>query len=194
MSGNLVDSWMKIASKKFVTNGSMVLPYIKFKVPHTPSLKIAKESKRLLGQYLLRHFSFAFPPLWFSPFLEGSTLKMDPKFEQQRERSSRAFYLHKREGFLSACCNCHHHQKLFWPFSLAAAALLSPFSMHEINSLFYTLSLLCIAASERENQSISSEENETFFLSKLFVFYSVGLIFSRFYKERENQTHLHFFF
>ena len=74
---------------------------------------------------------------------------MDPKFEQQRERSSRAFYLHKREGFLSACCNCHHHQKLFWPFSLAAAALLSPFSMHEINSLFYTLSLLCIAASEK---------------------------------------------
>ena len=40
-------------------------------------------------------------------------------------------------------------RNFFGLFSLAAAALLSPFSMHEINSLFYTLSLLCIAASEK---------------------------------------------
>ena len=157
---------------------------IKFKSTYIPENRQrstqTSENSNAISLMLFHHCDF----LHFS---RDQLSRWIPSLSSSASAASELFICINEKDFWVLAATAIIIRNFFGLFSLAAAALLSPFSMHEINSLFYTLSLLCIAAaSERTSPFPQKPRKRDIFPFKT----SVGLIFSRFY----NQTHLHFFF
>lgn len=109
---------------------------------------------------------------------------MDPKFEQQRERSIRAFYLHKREGFLSACLLqllllLPSSSETFLAFFLQQQHFFCPLSQ----CMKLIRSFILFFASAREAEAVhflrtKPRKRDIFPLKTFLCLHSLGLIFS----------------
>ena len=127
---------------------------------------------------------------------------MDPKFEQQHsERSIRAFYLHKREGFLSACLLqllLPSSSETFLAFFLQQQHFFCPLSQ----CMKLIRSFILFFASAREAEAVhflrtKPRKRDIFPLKTFLSLHSLGLIFSvifQIFLKIENQTHFHSFF